>query len=197
MFPGANLLDWPITLADLEPYYAKAEDKMRVTRTGDRPGLPGSNNFKVFEAGAKKLGYKEVHTGRMAINSTPGDGRVACHQTGFCFQGCKWGAKWSTLYTEIPKGEATGNMEVRPDSHVAQIEHDSSGKVTGVTYFDVDGKLAAPEGAHRRGRGQFARKPASPPQLRLVAISGRARQFLWSGRPELHASHDRIGLRHF
>ena len=39
----------------------------------------------------------------------PRDGRVACHQTGFCFQGCKWGAKWSTLYTEIPKGEATGN----------------------------------------------------------------------------------------
>ena len=113
--PGANLLDWPITLADLEPYYAKAEDKMRVTRTGDRPGLPGSNNFKVFESGAKKLGYKEVHTGRMAINSVPGDGRVACHQTGFCFQGCKWGAKWSTLYTEIPKGEATGNMEVRPE----------------------------------------------------------------------------------
>ena len=139
--PGANLLDWPITLADLEPYYAKAEDKMRVTRTGDRPGLPGSNNFKVFEAGADKLGYKECHTGRMAINSIPGDGRVACHQTGFCFQGCKWGAKWSTLYTEIPKGEATGNMEVRPESHVAQIEHDASGKVTGVTYFDADGKL--------------------------------------------------------
>src|ERR1700736_2458385 len=89
--PGANLLDWPITLADLEPYYAKAEDKMRVTRTGDRPGLPGSNNFKVFKAGADKLGYKECHTGRMAINSVPGDGRVACHQTGFCFQGCKWG----------------------------------------------------------------------------------------------------------
>ena len=40
---------------------------------------------------------------------------VACQQTGFCFQGCKWGAKWSTLYTEIPKGEATGNMEVRPE----------------------------------------------------------------------------------
>ena len=56
--PGANLLDWPITLADLEPYYAKAEDKMRVTRTGDRPGLPGSNNFKVFEAGAKSLATK-------------------------------------------------------------------------------------------------------------------------------------------
>ena len=44
--------------------------------------------------------------------------RGVCQQTGFCFQGCKWGAKWSTLYTEIPKGEKTGNMEVRPDSHV-------------------------------------------------------------------------------
>ena len=139
--PGANLLDWPLTLAELEPYYAKAEDKMRVTRTGDRPGLPGNNNFKVFKAGADKLGYKECHTGRMAINSIPFDNRNFCQQTGFCFQGCKWGAKWSTLYTEIPKGEATGNMEVRPQSHVAQIEHDASGKVTGVAYFDADGKL--------------------------------------------------------
>ena len=139
--PGANLLDWPITLADLEPYYAKAEDKMGVTRTNGIPGLPGNNNFKVFKAGADKLGYKECHTGRMAINSEPRDNRNSCQQTGFCFQGCKWGAKWSTLYTEIPKGEATGNMEVRPESHVAQIEHDASGKVTGVTYFDADGKL--------------------------------------------------------
>src|SRR5271154_3291221 len=27
---GANLLDWPITLKDLEPYYEKAENKMGV-----------------------------------------------------------------------------------------------------------------------------------------------------------------------
>ncbi len=136
---GANLLDWPITLADLEPYYAKAEDKMGVTRTHGIPGLPGNNNFKVFEKGAKALGYKEVHTGRMAINSEMRDDRNACQQTGFCFQGCKWGAKWSTLYTEIPKGEATGKLEVRPQSHVLKIEHDASGKVTGVLYADKDG----------------------------------------------------------
>ena len=138
--PGANLLDWPLTLAELEPYYARAEDKMGVTRTGDRPGLPGNNNFKILKAGADKLGYKECHTGRMAINSIERDDRNSCQQTGFCFQGCKWGAKWSTLYTEIPKGEATGKLEVRPDSHVARIEHDASGKVTSVVYFDKDGK---------------------------------------------------------
>src|SRR5689334_4596018 len=31
--PGANLLDWPITLAEMEPFYAAAEEKMGVTRT--------------------------------------------------------------------------------------------------------------------------------------------------------------------
>ena len=139
--PGANLLDWPITLAELEPYYAKAEDKMGVTRTNGIPGLPGNNNFKVLQAGATKIGYKEVHTGRMAINSQPRDGRGSCQQIGFCFQGCKSGAKWSTLYTEIPKGEATGKLEVRPGSMVAHIEHDAAGRVTGVVYFDSDGAL--------------------------------------------------------
>jgi choline dehydrogenase-like flavoprotein len=90
---GANLLDWPISLKDLEPYYDKAEDKMGVTRTNGIPGLPGNNNFKVMHAGATKLGYKNCHTGNMAINSKPRDGRASCLQLGFCFQGCKTGAK--------------------------------------------------------------------------------------------------------
>lgn len=136
---GANLLDWPIDLAEMEPWYEKAEDKLGVTRTGDRAGLPGNNNFKVLEAGARKLGYKEVHTGRMAINSAENDGRYACQQTGFCFQGCKWGAKWSAAYTDIPRGEATGNLEVRDRAHVLKIEHDASGKASGVLYADKDG----------------------------------------------------------
>src|SRR6201985_3182155 len=95
--PGANLLDWPITLAEMEPWYAKAENKMGVTRTNNIPGLPGNNNFKVLEAGARKLGYQEVHTGRMAINSEPRDGRRSRHQTGFCFQRCTSGAALSRL----------------------------------------------------------------------------------------------------
>ncbi len=138
--PGANLLDWPLTLKDLEPYYSKAEDKMGVTRTHGIPGLPGNNNFKVMYEGARRLGYQHCHTGRMAINSRPRKGRVACQQLGFCFQGCKTGAKWSTLYTEIPAAEATGRLDLRPQSHVIQITHDKSGKADGVVYVDKDGK---------------------------------------------------------
>ncbi|MGB7287311.1 MAG: GMC family oxidoreductase [Salaquimonas sp.] len=138
---GANLLDWPIDADEMDPWYSKAEDKLGVTRTGDRPGLPGSNNYLVFEKGAKALGYEEVHTGRMAIQSDDNGSRTACQQTGFCFQGCKWGAKWSSAYTDIPEGEATGNLEVRENAHVAKILHDESGKITGVEYFDKDGDL--------------------------------------------------------
>ncbi len=137
---GANLLDWPIGLKDLEPYYDKAENKLGVTGTNGIPHLPGNNNYKVMALGAKRLGYKNYHTGNMAINSQPRDGRGACQQIGFCFQGCKSGAKWSTLYTEIPAGEKTNKLEVRANAHALQIQHDDSGKVTGVLYADKDGK---------------------------------------------------------
>ncbi len=137
---GASLLDWPLSLAELEPYYAKAEDKLGVTRTNGIPGLPGNNNFKVFYWGATRAGYQDVHTGRMAINSRPRADRDACWQMGFCFQGCKSGAKWSTLYTEIPAAEATGKLDLRPEATALQIQHDASGKVTGVLYADKDGK---------------------------------------------------------
>jgi len=137
---GAQLLDWPLTLKELEPYYARAEDKMGVTRTNDIPGLPGNNNFKVFYNGATKVGYKECNTGHMAINSRPRAERGSCMQIGFCFQGCKSGAKWSTLYTEIPAAEKTGNLDLRTQAHVLKIEHDDAGKVTSVVYRDADGK---------------------------------------------------------
>ena len=68
---GTSLLDWPLSLKELAPYYARAEDKMGVTRTHDVPGLPGNNTFKVFYNGAIKVGYTNCHTGRIAINSRP------------------------------------------------------------------------------------------------------------------------------
>ena len=115
---GANLLDWPIDGAEMAPWYDKAETKLGVTRTGDRPGLPGNNNFKVLEKGAHGArlqgGAHRPHGDQLAGIRRP----AACQQTGFCFQGCKWGAKWSAAYTEIPAGEATGNLDLRERSHV-------------------------------------------------------------------------------
>jgi choline dehydrogenase-like flavoprotein len=136
---GTTLLDWPIDAAEMAPYYDRAEDKIGVAGTGDRPRLPGNNNFKVMEYGARLLGYQQVHTSNMGINSIERDGRPACQQIGFCMAGCAIGAKWSTLYTEIPKAEVTDHFELRPESMVLQIQHDSAGRVTGVQYADRQG----------------------------------------------------------
>jgi choline dehydrogenase-like flavoprotein len=53
--------------------------------------------------------------------------------------GCAIGAKWSTLYTEVPKAEATDHFELRPESMALQIQHNGAGKVTGVLYADKSG----------------------------------------------------------
>jgi len=137
----ANLLDWPVTSEEMAPWYDRAEKKMGVTRTNGLPGLPGNNNFKVMYDGATKVGYKECNTGHMATNSIVRDGRAHCFQRGFCFQGCRTGAKWSTLYTEIPRAQATGHMELRTQAHVVKIETDAKGKASAVVYYDADGKL--------------------------------------------------------
>ena len=135
-----SLIDWPISYKELEKYYIVAEQRLGVTRRNGMPGLPASNNFKVMYAGAKRLGYKKVHTGHMAINSRSYDGRGFCIQQGFCVQGCKMGAKWSTLYTEIPDAEATGNLDLRVESTATRIEHGADGRVNAVIYRDSQGQ---------------------------------------------------------
>lgn len=152
----ANLIDWPITYDELAPFYDLAEKKMGVTTTAASglPALPENNHYKVLAAGARKIGYKEI-VRPMAVNSQPYDGRPGCMQIGFCMQGCKIGAKWSTLYTEVPRALATGKAELRPQSMVLQIEHDAAGKVTGVLYVD------------ERGRRQFQR-------ARIVCVAGNS-----------------------
>jgi choline dehydrogenase-like flavoprotein len=136
---GVNQLDWPISLADVVPYYERAEHKMGITSTNGIPQLPANNNYKVFANGAQRVGYKRFHTGRMAINPLPRDGRPATIQDGFTFQGDKVGARWSTLVAELPKAAATGKLDLRPEAHVIRIEHDEKGIATGVTYIDGDG----------------------------------------------------------
>ncbi|UTW04006.1 GMC family oxidoreductase [Amphritea atlantica] len=138
--PGANVLDWPVTLKEMEPYYVKAEKKMGVcgTKATGMPFHGESSHYKVVKEGANRIGAK-CEQATLAINTETRDGRPSCQVNGFCMQGCRIGAKWSTMYTEIPKAEATGKTEVRPQSMVLRIEHDNSGKVTGVLYADKDG----------------------------------------------------------
>ena len=134
-------IDWPLTLDELAPYYDKAEDKMGVSGTGDIPPSAETNNFKVLKAGALRVGYKEITTARTAINPVARKGRPGCQQIGFCNSGCAIGAKWSTLYTEIPAAEQTGHFELRSNAMAVRINHDPSGRVSGVVYQDASGVM--------------------------------------------------------
>jgi choline dehydrogenase-like flavoprotein len=136
---GVNALDWPISLADVAPYYDRAETKMGITSTNGIPQLPANNNYKVFANGAQRVGYKRFHTGRYASSPVPYDGRPASIQDGFNFQGVKNRSKWSTLTVELPRAEATGKLDLRSEAHVIRVEHDDAGLATGVTYIDGDG----------------------------------------------------------
>jgi choline dehydrogenase-like flavoprotein len=153
--PGATLLDWPITLANLEPYYDRAETNMGVAGTSGMPLHEPNNNAKVLFEGVRRVGYKSYSTGHYGHNSVPYDGRPATIQDGFCFEGNRSRAKWSPLVADLPKGEQTGHLEVRPEAMVLRIEHDDSGRVTGVVYADADGN-------HQRQRA------------RLVCVAGNA-----------------------
>ena len=138
---GANMLDWPITLEEMAPWYDKAEIAMGSTHRHGRAPLPANNNYTVMANGAEKAGYRYYATGPYATNAEPYDGRPASVQDGFNFQGDKHGSKWSTLVREIPRAMATGNLDLRPLSHAVKITHDDSGTVNAVEYLDAAGAL--------------------------------------------------------
>ena len=137
---GTGFADWPITYADLEPYYTKVEWEIGVsglagaspfdpprTKPYPMPPLPVKSSGVLFERGARKLGLHPFPA-PMAINSQPYRGRPACVHCGFCHGfACEVGAKASTLTTVIPEAEATGRCEVRPDSYVCAHRDQQAG----------------------------------------------------------------------
>ena len=137
---GASLMDWPITLDDVMPFYEEAEKRLGVTGRVAPPALPNTN-FLVLKRGADALGL-HAHPGHMALNAAAEyDGRPMCDQRGYCFQGCTNRAMWSSLCEAIPKAEATGRLDLRPNAQAIHIETNSNGRVTNVIYAQPDGSI--------------------------------------------------------
>lgn len=137
---GASLADWPISAADLQKYYAAAERRLGVTGTHGIEPHPPNNNFKLLAAGARLIGYRRVANDRQAINSGPRDGRPGCLQIGFCNQGCRIDAKWTTANSEIPRAERSGKLDLRPGAMALQITLNNRNRVDGVIYADGHGR---------------------------------------------------------
>jgi choline dehydrogenase-like flavoprotein len=141
--------DWPITYEEIRPYYEQLELEMPVAGPpyypwGHPHGYPygphpmgGVGNALI--KGCSALNIPICIGGPVAILAGSHGDRPHCIYRGFCIQGCKVGAKASTLITHVPDAIRKG-AEIRDSSMAARIELGPHGRITGVHYFDRDGK---------------------------------------------------------
>src|SRR3979411_1121213 len=157
----SSLVDWPLSYAELEPYYDRAEYELGVSgKAGNLQGrkIDGGNGFEaprrreyplppldvdragaLFDAGARKLGLPPFSTPR-AILSRTYQGRPACSYCSYCQSfGCFIGAKSSILVTKLPQADASGNFKLVTGAMCYRINSDNSGRATGVSYYGPDG----------------------------------------------------------
>jgi len=152
---GANIVDWPISYADLEPYYAKVESVVGVSgRVIDHPNQEprSTKDFpypptlehpisKWFDQACTQQGMHALPVPR-AILSQPAMDRSACSYTNYCGSyGCTTGAKGGSRAALLDHAVKTGYCEIRPHSKVVKLESDTSGKITAAHYYSQDGSL--------------------------------------------------------
>lgn len=147
---GANIADWPISYADLEPYYTKVEQVIGVSgkvvphkhleprSTPDYPHPPLTTNIVAdwFVEGGKKEGFNIVPAAR-GIISEPKENRKACYHSNYCGSfGCSSDAKASSRAALINQAMESGNCEIRPDSKVFLLESNADKQITKAWYYD-------------------------------------------------------------
>jgi len=140
--------DWPFGYETLRPYYEQLELEMPVAGPAWFPwGHPHGYTYgphpmggvgNALIKGCTALGIPVSIGGPVAILSGSRADRPHCIYRGYCIQGCKVGAKASTLVTHVPDAIANG-AEVREYAMASRIEVGKDGRVTGVHYFDRDG----------------------------------------------------------
>lgn len=129
---GANIVDWPISYEEMEPYYALAETLIGISgkvqkhpfepprSTPDFPQPPTRENVvsKWFDKRCKTLGITSLVTPR-AILSENREDRHACYYSNFCGSyGCGSGAKGSSREALLKPALATGNLTLMSNTHV-------------------------------------------------------------------------------
>ena len=138
-------VDWPITYAEIAPYYSRTERMVGVSSTvQNRPSNPDGEylppfNFRcidhILHAGAEKLGVPYLPD-RISQLTRDHEGHPSCHYCGGCTTGCDTGSFFSTPWRFLPKAEATNNLELRTNAVAKNILVDENGMARGVAYVD-------------------------------------------------------------
>jgi len=157
---GANIVDWPISYEDLEPYYTLAEELVGISghyeehkyepprSTANFPQKPTKENavVKLFDKSCKALGIVPLVTPRAVLSEDKAD-RKACYYSNFCGSyGCSSGAKGSSREALLKPALATGNLTLLTNTHVKYLDS-SEDKVNYAVVVDtLSGKEKKIEG---------------------------------------------------
>ena len=113
------------------------------------PPHPVTPYATIYQNAVKSLGYTPFETPSGLISGAYvnqyGISRNGCVYCGWCGAKCNYpcevGAKGSSHVTTVPAAMATGKFDMRLDSYIFRIDTDSSGKATGVRYYDTLGNV--------------------------------------------------------
>lgn len=145
--------NWPITYAELAPYYDKVERFIGVSASVEGiahlpdgnylPPFPLNCGERLVQSVAPTLGLgMRVIPKRAAQRSRSVNGLAACHFCGHCGRGCDAGAFWDSISDTLPAAMKTGRLALRPDSIAREILVDRDGKPRGVLFIDRPSKKA-------------------------------------------------------
>ncbi|MGZ5238505.1 MAG: GMC oxidoreductase [Caldimonas sp.] len=138
--------DWPLSYAELEPFYLEAERILGVAgpgAAGDRwrsapyplAPHPLSRASRRLARGAAALKIDWEANPRSAL-SAPYDGRPSCNYCGGCTHGCPRRDKGSADVTFIAKAKASGRCEVRAGHTLLRIVAGGAGRVEAIEVAD-------------------------------------------------------------
>jgi choline dehydrogenase-like flavoprotein len=159
--PKDGLTDaWPITYADVKPFYDKVDRMIGIYGTAEglenepdgifmKPPKPRLNELFI-KKGAEKAGVKVI-TGRGSVltEALPNNSdRAPCFYCGQCGRSCKVYGDFSSSCLVNPAVK-TGNLTVITDAMVREVITDKDGTAKGVSYvnrkdlqeYQVNGKL--------------------------------------------------------
>jgi choline dehydrogenase-like flavoprotein len=138
-------MDWPISYADIKPYYDRVESFIGVSGAVEGfpqfpdgaflPAMPLNCAESIFTATAKSLSWPTTHR-RLAQLTRVHRGRPACHYCGNCVNGCDVGAMFNTIAVTLPAALKTKNLEVRTDCVAAHVRMNGENRAQGVTYVE-------------------------------------------------------------
>jgi choline dehydrogenase-like flavoprotein len=141
--------DWPLTYAELLPFYERTDRQFGVSGLGGDPAFPAGADppLPPLPIGSGALRVARAHTrlgwhwwpAANAILSAPWAGRHPCVQRATCLLGCNEGAKGSTDLTHWPAFVAAGGRLITGACVVA-LPTDARGLATGAEWVDEEGR---------------------------------------------------------